>query len=56
MTDGGWFGDAKIPAAIYGPGDLENAHSVNEEVKISQLIAFTKTMISFIYEWTNQEK
>jgi acetylornithine deacetylase len=56
VTDGGWFGDANIPAAIYGPGDLANAHSVNEEVKISQLIAFTKTMISFIYEWTNQEK
>lgn len=56
VTDGGWFGAANIPAAIYGPGDLANAHSVNEEVKISQLIAFTKTMISFIYEWTNQEK
>lgn len=56
VTDGGWFGDAGIAAVIYGPGDFQNAHAVNESCSIDQLIAFTKTMIHFIYEWTNTKK
>ena len=34
VTDGGWLADANIPAAIYGPGNLENAHAVNEQLSI----------------------
>ena len=30
VTDGGWFSEFHIPAIIYGPGTLEEAHSVNE--------------------------
>ncbi|WP_028552702.1 acetylornithine deacetylase [Paenibacillus sp. UNC451MF] len=56
VTDGGWFGDAGIPAAIYGPGDLRNAHAVNEQVSIEQLVHFTKVMLTFIYEWTHTHK
>ncbi|MEI3598751.1 MULTISPECIES: acetylornithine deacetylase [unclassified Oceanobacillus] len=56
VTDGGWFGHMGIPAAIYGPGEFRHAHAVNEEVSIQQLLQFTKTMIQFIYEWTNQRK
>lgn len=56
VTDGGWFGDAGIPAAIYGPGDLHNAHSINEQVSITQLLDFTKVMIKFIYQWCNTTK
>src|SRR5699024_9616461 len=41
VTDGGWLGDAGIPTAIYGPGDTFNAHSVNEQLSISQLIDYT---------------
>jgi acetylornithine deacetylase len=55
VTDGGWLGDAGIPTVIYGPGDLLNAHSVNEQVSIEQLIEYTKTLMMFIYEWTNQQ-
>nr|WP_227936308.1 acetylornithine deacetylase [Alkalihalobacillus deserti] len=53
VTDGGWLADAGIPTAIYGPGDLLNAHSVNEQVSIEQLVEYTKTLMMFIYEWTN---
>lgn len=53
VTDGGWFGKVGIPAAIYGPGDFGQAHSVNESCSIEQLTQFTKTMIRFIYDWTN---
>ncbi len=56
VTDGGWLGDAGIPTVIYGPGDLQNAHAVNEKIRIEQLLDFTKVMIRFIYEWCNTPK
>ena len=56
VTDGGWFSEAGIPAAIYGPGDFLHAHAVNEQLAIDQLVSFTKTMINFIYQWSNQKK
>ncbi|RBW71245.1 acetylornithine deacetylase [Bacillus taeanensis] len=56
VTDGGWLGDAGIPTVIYGPGDLENAHAVNESVSIKELIQFTKVLTSFIYNWCHTEK
>ncbi|WLR51874.1 acetylornithine deacetylase [Bacillus tianshenii] len=56
VTDGGWLGDAGIPTAIYGPGDLTNAHAVNEKVSIEQLVDFTKVMVQFIYECCHSTK
>src|SRR5699024_2034382 len=56
VTDGGWFGAAGIEAAIYGAGDFNNAHAVNESCSVEQLIQFTKTMIRFIYNWTSTPK
>lgn len=56
VTDGGWFGEAGIPAAIYGPGTLRHAHAVNEQVSIEQLVQYTKVILSFIYKWCNTAK
>ena len=56
VTDGGWLADANIPAAIYGPGNLENAHSVNEQLSIDQLVQYTKVMVQFIYQWLHTHK
>jgi len=56
VTDGGWFGDAGIPAVIYGPGELPYAHAVNERLSIEQLVTFTKIMLAMIYEWTSSSK
>jgi acetylornithine deacetylase/succinyl-diaminopimelate desuccinylase family protein len=56
VTDGGWFSEYNIPAVIYGPGTLEEAHSVNERVSIDQLVEFTKVVLLFIYEWCFTEK
>lgn len=53
VTDGGWFGDAGIPAVIYGPGELRHAHSVNEQVSIAQLVTYTKVLLGFILTWTS---
>ncbi|WP_416151188.1 acetylornithine deacetylase [Salipaludibacillus sp. HK11] len=56
VTDGGWLGNAGIPTIIYGPGDLHNAHGINESVSIPQLIDFTKVMMTFIYEWCHEKR
>ncbi|MFZ0443487.1 MAG: acetylornithine deacetylase [Bacillus sp. (in: firmicutes)] len=56
VTDGGWFGDAGIPAAIYGPGHLHHAHAVNEQVSIQQLVQYTKVILTFIYQWCHTQK
>ncbi|WP_088102564.1 acetylornithine deacetylase [Halalkalibacter urbisdiaboli] len=56
VTDGGWLGDAGIPTVIYGPGKLEHAHAVNEQLSIDELITYTKTLVQFIYEWCNSKK
>lgn len=56
VTDGGWLGDAGIPTAIYGPGNLRHAHAVNEQLDIDELVQYTKVMADFIYSWTNTKK
>ena len=53
VTDGGWFGDAGIPAVIYGPGTLRHAHSVNEQLSIDQLKTFVKVLLRFMVPWSN---
>lgn len=56
VTDGGWLGEAGIPTVIYGPGNLQNAHAVNEQLSIEQLITFTKVMTEFIYKWCHEKR
>lgn len=56
VTDGGWFSHANIPAAIYGPGNLANAHAVNEALEIKQLLAYTKVILTFIHNWCHTKK
>ncbi|MCZ8493127.1 acetylornithine deacetylase [Priestia megaterium] len=56
VTDGGWLADAGIPAAIYGPGNLANAHAVNEQLDMNQLVQYTKVMVQFIYTWLHTHK
>ncbi|MCM3713714.1 acetylornithine deacetylase [Alkalihalobacillus oceani] len=56
VTDGGWLGEAGIPTVIYGPGDLMNAHAVNESVAVEQLVDYTKVLLQFIYQWTHEKK
>lgn len=53
VTDGGWLADAGIPTVIYGPGKLQHAHSVNEQLSIDELVEFTKSILMFIYEWSH---
>lgn len=41
VTDGGWLAAEGIPTVVYGPGDLSNAHAVDEQVSIEQEEAIT---------------
>ncbi len=56
VTDAGWLGQAGIPTVIYGPGKLEDAHSVDEKVNIQELLTFTKTLMIFVMTWCNTKK
>jgi formylaminopyrimidine deformylase len=53
VTDGGWMGDAGIPAAICGPGDLREAHSVGESIEWEQLVQGAEAYAKFIKSWCN---
>ncbi|CAM3755175.1 acetylornithine deacetylase [Marinicrinis lubricantis] len=56
VTDAGWFGEAGIPAVIYGPGRLQDAHAVDEKLELKQLILYTQIIASFIAGWCNARK
>ena len=43
-------------ATYYGPGNLANAHAVNEQLDMNQLIQYTKVMVQFIYTWLHTHK
>ena len=51
VTDGGWFDYYEIPAVIYGPGELIQAHSTNERVAYQQLLDYCKVIGGFIIDW-----
>jgi acetylornithine deacetylase len=40
-----------IPAVLYGPGDVANAHTVDEYVELQQVIAATKVLALTMCRW-----
>ena len=41
----------KMPAVLYGPGDVKNAHAVNESVSLDEVLKCVKVLALTIYEW-----
>ena len=41
----------KMPAVLYGPGDVKNAHAVNEYVSLDEVLNCVKVLALTIYEW-----
>lgn len=41
----------KIPAVLYGPGDVTYAHTVEEHVDLDEVFACTKTLALLIVRW-----
>jgi acetylornithine deacetylase/succinyl-diaminopimelate desuccinylase-like protein len=42
---------ANVPAVLYGPGNVINAHAADEYVSISQVIACTKVIARTLVSW-----
>ncbi|KYH13603.1 acetylornithine deacetylase [Staphylococcus kloosii] len=54
VTDGGWTAYFGIPTILYGPGSLEEAHSVDEKISVNELENFSEVLYKFLKNWYNQ--
>ncbi len=45
----------KVPAVLYGPGSVSNAHSVDEYINLEEVVMCTKVLAHTIYEWCGGE-
>lgn len=43
--------DAGMPAVLYGPGDVAHAHTVNEHVRLDEVLDAAKTVALLLMEW-----
>jgi acetylornithine deacetylase len=50
-TDSSILIDAGIPTVVFGPGEPDDAHQVDEKVPIADLLAVTKALALTIAEW-----
>ncbi len=56
-TDAGSFVNLmKVPTLIFGPGELEQAHSSSESIPIDKLVAFAKTILLTALDICTREK
>ncbi len=56
VSDAGWLADAGIPTVIYGPGQLEHAHAVDESILIDELVSAAQVYATLILNWCNRSK
>lgn len=54
VTDGGWIAHFDIPTILYGPGSLEEAHSVDEKVEKRELEQYSEVLYEFLKHWYDQ--
>jgi acetylornithine deacetylase/succinyl-diaminopimelate desuccinylase-like protein len=43
--------NAGIPAALYGPGDVAQAHSVNEFISLEEIFTAARVIARMIIRW-----
>jgi acetylornithine deacetylase len=51
-SDAGWLYQAGIPAVSYGPGDPAMAHSVDERVRLADVVQYAQIVALFAARWT----
>ncbi len=56
VADAGWLADAGMPTVIYGPGDLANAHAVDESVAIADLVTACRVIARLALRWCSRPK
>jgi acetylornithine deacetylase len=45
---------AGVPTLVFGPGDLQYAHSIDERISLEEYIQAIKILALTVYEWTSQ--
>jgi acetylornithine deacetylase len=43
------------PAVLYGPGNIFDAHTVNEHVDLEEVVAATKVLAYIVTQWCGGE-
>ena len=43
--------DAGMPAVLYGPGDVAHAHTVDEHVRLTEVLDAAKTVAFMLMNW-----
>jgi acetylornithine deacetylase/succinyl-diaminopimelate desuccinylase family protein len=57
VGDAGWLSRAGIPCVYYGPGgSLSQAHSVDEFVKVDEVLKATKVLALTLMEWCGYKR
>ncbi len=46
---------ANIPTVLYGPGDVKDAHTVNESISIDEILKAAKVLAFTIFNWCGGE-
>ena len=45
--------NGNIPTILFGPGNMKNAHSINEYVDVDEFLEAIQILARIIMEWTN---
>ena len=45
-----------IPTIVYGPGDMINAHTINESISLEEYIKSIKALALSVLDWTSKNK
>ena len=48
ITDAGWFQRAGVPAVVFGPGDVNYAHRIDERVHLDDVVNHCKALTLFL--------
>lgn len=48
ITDAGWFARAGISAVVFGPGDVDYAHRIDERVHLDDVASHCKATMVFL--------
>jgi acetylornithine deacetylase len=51
ITDAGWFSRAGVPAVVFGPGDVNYAHRVDERVHLDDVLNHCKATTLFLMRY-----
>ncbi len=49
-----YVNDARMPAVLYGPGDVKHAHTVDERVSIAEVAQVAKVLAVTLLDWPGQ--